>query len=132
MTKWQRQTALVRAVNGMMRALGGTWVKLRLPGGGAPGEERELGMTPAVYQEVELGPVVVRAVPSRDGRERVQALISANALDLLMPAFGETKGRKFLEQVSAIVYGNGVFQVTAVSAEKFGGLEYLYRVDAVR
>jgi len=132
MTKGQRQSALVRAVNGMMRALGGTTVKLRFPNGGAAGTERELGIAAAVCQEVELGPVVLRNVASKDGREVVQMLVSASALDLLIPAMGATSGRDFLKQVQSIVYAERVFVVTEVSAESFGGLEYMFRVSAER
>lgn len=132
MTNQQKQTALIRAVNGMMRAMGGTTVKLRVANGTAAGTERELGMTGPAYQEVELGPVVVRNLARKDSVRTIQVLVSASALDQLMPAMGATSGRQFLEKVSAIVVGEDVFQMMSVDTESFGGLEYMFRVNAGR
>jgi hypothetical protein len=141
MAGWQRQPALVRAVNAMMRALGGGSVTLRLPAGADGGMQRELGIIAPVYQEIELAPVIVRETRSQDPKatersvrasqaSEIEVLISSSALDALIPAFGVADGSSFLELVRQVVYGDVVFAVTQVSAERFAGVAYMYRITA--
>ncbi len=138
MAGWQRQPALVRAVNSMMRALGGATISLRFPAASDGGTQRELGITAATLQEAELGPVVVReSAESADKRVRgtqprqIEALISSSTLDARLPAFGMNDGLSFLRHAQQLVYGGLVFTVTSVSAERFAGVTYMYRVAAV-
>jgi hypothetical protein len=126
----QRQPAMVRAVNALTRALGGATVKLRIATVAAEGLERELGITATAYEELELSPVVWRHAGMEAGREQVEMLVSSNTLDLLMPACGVANGTDFLKKVQAIICGQSVYVVTEVSAERFAGVEYLYRVKA--
>jgi len=127
MAGWQRQPAMVRAVNALMRALGGASIKLRIPAPTDGGKQRELGIAAAAYQEAELAPAMVRSTSGG----QVEVLISSSALDLLMPAFGANDGANFLRQVQQIVYGDLVFTVTGVRAERFAGVEYMYRMTAI-
>ena len=127
----RRQPALVRAVNAMMRALGGASVKLRTPVASASGIERELGIDPSAYQEAQLAPVIVRNLNEKDGRQQIEVLISSSALDTLMPAVGTNDGWGLLRQVEQIVYADLVFAVTDVSADRFAGVAYMYHVTAV-
>ena len=131
MAGWRRQPALARAVNAMMRALGGAAVTLRLPAAATGGTQREIGATGSTYQEVQLAPVLVRGLARKDGRAQVELLVASNALDQLMPALGATDGFVFLRGVEQIVYGGCVFAVTNVSADRFAGVAYLYHVTAV-
>ncbi|MGZ4816873.1 MAG: hypothetical protein ACXVZV_15775 [Terriglobales bacterium] len=141
MAGWQRQPALVRAVNAMMCALGGASVKLRIPAASDEGTQRELGIAPPVYREAELAPVMVRESESKSKvadrsvrtaqATQIEVLISSSALDALMPAFGVNDGASFLRLVRQIVYGSLVFAVTQVSEERFAGVTYLYRITAV-
>lgn len=130
MTERRQQSAIVRATNAMIRALGGTTVTLRVPSNGTAGAERELGLSPAMYQEVELSPVVVRWLEPKDSRRRVQVLVPMAALEKATSGFGAMTGREFLAQASAVVFGEQVFQITEASAESFGGLEYIFRITA--
>jgi len=125
-----RQPAMARAVNAMMRALGGATVSLRIPASGIEGLERELGITATTYQEFELSPVVFRNAGIKDGREQVEVLVSSIALDALVPACGVPNGMDLLNKVQAIVSGERVFVVTGISVERFAGVEYMYRLAA--
>ena len=141
MAGWQRQPALARAVNAMMRAMGGASVKLRIPASADGGTPRELGIAAATYQEAELAPVIVRETqkPKSKAADRsvratqaeIEVLISSSGLDSLMPAFGASDATIFLQMAKQIVYGDLVFAVTSVSAERFAGVAYMYRVTAV-
>ena len=126
----QRQNAMVRAANALTRAVGGATVTLRVVTSAAEGCERELGVTAAACQELELSPVVLRNNGVNDGRAQVEMLVSVHALDALMPACGVADAMEFLKRVRAIVSGGRVFTVTEVSAQRFAGVEYLYRVKA--
>ncbi len=127
MAGWQRQPALVRAVNAMMRTLGGLSIKLRIPLGLDGGTQRELGIAAMAYQEVELGPVLMR----ESAAGRVEILISTTALDAVMQGFGAANGLSFLGMAKQIVYRDHVLTVTDVSAERFAGMAYMFRVTAV-
>ena len=136
MAAWQRQPALVRAVNAMMRALGGAPVKLRIAAASDAGTQRELGIAAAAYEETELAPVLVRTVTADKNvrptaTTQIEVLVASSAVEALIPAFGATDGESFLEMVRQIVYGDLVFAVTQVSAERFAGVAYMYRVTAV-
>ncbi len=121
---------MARAVNALTRALGGATVKLRIATVAVEGLERELGITATSFEELELSPVIWRHEGMKDEREQMEMLVSSNALELLMPASGVANGLDFLKRVQAIECGERVYVVTEVSAERFAGVEYLYRVKA--
>jgi hypothetical protein len=125
-----RQTVLARAVNAMVRAMGGGSVQLRIPAA-VPGVERELGITAQLSEEVEVGPVVIRELGPKEGRAQLQVLISTGVLQPLLEARGGVSGLALLKLVNSLVYGGRVFVVTEVSAETFGGLEYMWRMTAL-
>ncbi len=125
-----RQTMLARAVNAMVRAMGGGSVKLRIPTA-TGGLERELGMTAQLAEEIAVGPVVVREFSLKDGRAQVQLLISASSMQAVMDARGEVSGLAMLKSVESLVYCEREFRVTGVTAETFVGMEYLWRIEAV-
>jgi hypothetical protein len=126
----RQQSAIVRATNALVRGLGGTSVSLRVPGDGAAGSERELGLAPGAYQEIELSPVVVRSLETKDGRERIQVLVPMAALEKVISGFGANTPREFLHTALAVVWGERVFQITETSTESFGGLQYMWRITA--
>lgn len=126
-----RQTVLVRAMNTMVRALGGGPMTLRVPSAAVVGLERELGMTSPALEELEVGPVVVRKLADKAGRSRVEVIVSASSLAPLLAARGEDSAYLLLKSAESLMYEQRVFRVTEVSAESFGGLEYMYRVTGV-
>jgi hypothetical protein len=126
-----RQTVLVRAMNTMVRALGGGPVRLRVPSAAAAGLERELGITAPALEELEIGPVVVRKLAEKAGRARVEVIVSASSLAPLLSGRGDASAYLLLKSAESLMYDERVFRVTAVSAESFGGVEYMYRVTAV-
>jgi hypothetical protein len=131
MAEGRRQPALARAVNSMMRALGGACVTLRTPVASSDGLNRELGITASLYQDAQVAPVIVRDVAEKDGRQQIEVLISSAALDALMPAVGVADKWEFLRSVEQVVYAQRTFAVTDVSADRFAGVAYLFHVTAV-
>ena len=126
-----RQPALARAVNAMMRALGGACVTLRTPLASPDGVNRELGITASLDQDVQVSPVIVRELAEKDGRQQIEVLISANALDDVTPAVGMADKLSFLRSVEQVAFGGATFAVTDVSADRFAGVAYLFHVTAV-
>ena len=127
----RREPALVRAVNALMRAVGGGTVTLCTPMVSTGGTQRELGISGSTYQEQPVTPAVVRQLKEADGRQQIEVLISASVLDATLPEVGIGDGWAFLRSVEQVVYGDLVFSVTDVSADRFGGRAYLYHVTAV-
>jgi hypothetical protein len=130
MSGGQRQAAVIRATNALIRALGGASVKVRVAQGVAEGMQRELGLAATGYQELELSPVLLRNIGGE--HEEVEMLVSASVLNQAMPACGVADGMEFLKTVQTIVSGGQVYVMTEVSAERFAGVDYLYRVKAIR
>lgn len=128
----QRQPAVARAANAMIKALGGATVRLRIASAAADGLESELGITATTCQEIEVSPVVVRNLDAKNGREQIEVLMSSNTLDLMIPASGIANGMEFLNKVQAILCDERIYIVTRVSAERFAGVEYMYRLKALR
>jgi len=115
-------------------------VKLRIPVASTGGTQRELGIDPAVCQEIEVAPVIVRdtaamadknARPTQTTVAQIEVLISSSVLDIVMPGFGATDGQSFLDGVQQIVYADRVFAVTEVSEDRFAGVAYMYHLTAV-
>jgi hypothetical protein len=127
----RRQPALARAANAMMRGLGGTSVKLRLPVAATGGTQRELGIAAPVYQEAQLAPVIVRALGEVDGRQQIEVLIASSTLDAVLAGFGATDGSSFVRQVEQVVYAEQVFCVTDASDDRFAGVAYMHHLTAV-
>ncbi len=133
----RRQPALARAANAMMRALGGSAIKLRIPVASTGGTQRELGIAPAVFQEAEVAPVIVRETITSANKKvgateaEIEVLISSTTLDGVMPGFGATDGRAFLNGAEQVVYAGQVFVITEVSEDRFAGVAYMYHVTAV-
>jgi hypothetical protein len=124
-----RQSALVRAVNAMIRAMGGASMKLRIAAA-STGSGRELGVEAPLVQELQISPVIVRSL-SRSGNERtVEVVISSSVLEGILLAYGSTDGAAFLRSAEQVLYGEDVFAITDVKVERFAGVEYLYRIRA--
>ena len=134
MPRGGRESVLVRAVDSMLRALGGTEVTLRFPQPAA-GDERqaELGLVAHGSQEARIAPVVVnRKLPERGSMKRqVEVLISSSTMAQLVQQRGEQDARAALKSAISVDYAGTTWSVAEVDAETFAGIEYLYRVTAV-
>jgi hypothetical protein len=124
-----RQAVLVRAVNAMVRAMGGAAITLRIPMA-SPGTSRELGLETALVQEVELSPVVVRHRKQTGKSQDVEAVISSSVVESALATYGQTDATAFLRSAEQMTFAGEVFVVTGVKAERFAGVEYLYRLSA--
>ena len=127
-------TAVMRAADALLRALGGDQIGLVLP---LPAQTNtdsaQLGLSDPGVQQVMISPVVVRTLPAPDSgpRVRLEFLISASAVASAVDAQGAGSADALFDLALGIQYQTNLFHVESMSAEYFAGTAYLYRVVAV-
>lgn len=119
---WASLKAL-RSANAIVRALGGTAIKLRICTGLADADTRGLGLSPAQFEDIEVNPAVLQS--QDDGTLLV--LIPADSIQ-----YGENDGcqsaRTLLPKAVAILHGERLLKIKSIRASYAGGLEYLYQI----
>ena len=127
-------TAVMRAADAMLRALGGDQIGLVLP---LPTETSnasfQLGLSDPGAQQVTLSPVVVRnlATPALGPRQRVAFLLSASAVADAVEAQGAASADALFDAALGIQYQADLFHIESTSTDYFAGVAYLYHVVAV-
>jgi hypothetical protein len=127
-------TAVVRAADALLRALGGDQIGLMLP---LPTEtasdSTQLGLTDPGVQQLTISPVVVRTLPApKTGpRVRLEFLISASAVAEAVDAEGADTAEALFDLALGIQHQADLFHIESVNTEYFAGTAYLYRVVAV-
>jgi hypothetical protein len=127
-------TAVMRAADAMLRALGGDQIGLVLP---LPTETSnasfQLGLSDPGAQQVTLSPVVVRnlAASAAGPRVRLEFLLSAAAVANAVEAQGAASAEALFDAALAIQYQADLFHIERVSTDYFAGVAYLYHVVAV-
>ncbi|HEX3740293.1 MAG TPA: hypothetical protein VHV29_11260 [Terriglobales bacterium] len=127
-------TAVLRAADALLRALGGDQIGLVLPLPTETGSDStQLGLTDPGVQQLTISPVVVRTLPapSRGPRVRMEFLISASAVASAVDAEGAASGEALFDLALGIQFQTDFFHIESVSMEYFAGTAYLYRVVAV-
>ena len=127
-------TAVVRAADALLRALGGDQVGLVLP---QPTEtasdSTQLGLSDPGVEQVLISPVVVRTLPApvSGPRVRLEFLISASAIANAVNATGADSAQALFDLTLGIQFQSDLFHVESVNTEYFAGTACLYRVIAV-
>jgi hypothetical protein len=127
-------TAVMRAADAMLRALGGDSIGLVLP---LPTETSnasfQLGLSDPGAQQVMLSPVVVRnlTTPAQGPRQRLEFLLSALAVADAVEAQGAASAEALFDAALGIQYLADLFHVENMSTDYFAGVAYLYHVVAV-
>lgn len=119
-----RGAALGRAAEAMLRALGGTEVKLRCPVAAAKdAQARQLGREAPVTEDISVAPVIARG--AKDGLE---LLIAPSSLAQLIADRGQS-AVQFFDSVLAVVFAAREYALISFQSEQFAGADYLYRVS---
>src|SRR5258707_13990333 len=127
-------TAVMRAADAMLRALGGDQIGLVLP---LPTETSnasfQLGLADPGAQQVTLSPVVVRshAAPNQGPLRRLEFLLSASAVGDVVEAQGAVSADALFDAALAIQYQADLFHIESMSTDYFAGVAYLHHVVAV-
>ena len=127
-------TAVLRATDALLRALGGDQVALVLPvPTGIGGSSAELGLSAPGVQTLPLSPVVVRTLPSPSSgpSRRLEFLLSASAVADAVEAEGAASPDELFDLALGVQYRADLFHIESMNTEYFAGTAYLYRIIAV-
>jgi hypothetical protein len=127
-------TALVRAANAMLTALGGSQVSLLLPGSATASDAAgQLGLVDPGVQEVIISPVVVRPLTTGNlgPRRRIEFTLPGSVIELQLPALGLGTAGDLFHAALGLRYGADLFHIESVVTEDFAGTTYFYVVTAV-
>lgn len=127
-------TALVRAANAMLAALGGDQVSLLLPATATTSDPAgQLGLVDPGVQEIIVSPVVARNLPTGNlgPVRRIEFTLPAAAIEAQLPTLGVATADDFFKAALGLVYDGDIFHVEAVVTENFAGTAYFYVVSAV-
>ncbi len=127
-------SALARAADAMLQAMGAQQITLLFAGAGVAGDAAwELGLVDPGVEQVVVGPVAVRRLPTSNAgpRQRLEILVGRGAIEDELSLRNVPSGQALLESVLGVVYGGEMFDVEGVVAEQFAGQDYLYRVVVI-
>jgi len=126
-------TAVLRATDALLRALGGAQIAVVFPIPTTGGSSAELGLSDPGVQTLPLAPAVVRTLPSPNSgpRRRLEFLLSASAVTNAVDAAGADSAGALFDLALGVEYGADLFHIESVNTEYFAGTAYLYRVIAV-
>ena len=127
-------TALVRAANAMLMALGGDDVSLLLPATAMASDAAgQLGLVDPGVQEVIITPVVAHNLPTGNlgPRRRIEFTLPASALEAQLPTLGMGTAEDLFNAALGMIYDGDLFHIEAVVPENFAGTAYFYVVTAV-
>jgi hypothetical protein len=127
-------TAVLRAADAMLRALGGDEVSLLFAAVDMPNDaSAQLGMMDPGVEEVKFSPVVVRNLQTANSgpRRRLEFLLPGSAVAAEAVARNAASAQAMLDSAMGIMHDGGLLHIEGVTTEYFAGTAYLYRVVAV-
>jgi hypothetical protein len=127
-------TALVRAANAMLMALGGDDVSLLLPATATAGDAAGmLGLVDPGVQQVVITPVVAHNVPTGNlgPRRRIEFTLPASAIEVQLPTLGMGSAEDLFNASLGLMYDGDLYHIEAFVTENFAGTAYFYVVTAV-
>ena len=127
-------TAVQRAANAMLHALGGDEIALVLPLAAAVNDaSTQLGLSDPGVQQVMLSPVVVRSLTAKSSgpSRRLEFLISATAISTAVADEGSASADALFDLALGIQYEGDLFHIESLVTDYFAGTAYLYRLVAV-
>jgi|SRR6266498_1500910 len=127
-------SALVRAADALLKALGRDGVRLVLPATATAGDAGgQLGLVDPGIQEVSISPVVTRELTTGNlgPRRRIEFTLPASAIANELPSLGMGSGEDLFKSLIGLIYGSELFHVESVVPESFAGTVCFYVVTAV-
>jgi hypothetical protein len=127
-------TAVLRAADAMLRALGGDQVSLLFAAVGMPDDpSAQLGLMDPGVEEVQISPVVVRNLPTSNSgpRRRLEFLLPGAAIAAEAVARNAASPQAMLDGAMGVMHDGGVLHIEGITTEYFAGTAYLFRVVAV-
>ena len=127
-------TALSRAADALLKALGGETVSLLLPATATASDSAgQLGLVDPGVQEILISPVVTRALVTGNlgPRRRIEFTLPASVIAQQLPALGMGTAEELFNAALGLNYEGDVFHIEKVVPESFSGTAYFYVVTAV-
>lgn len=121
----------MRAADALLRTAGGRTVVLRLPAPAIPADAAEqLGLAVPEFQDVELGPVVVRSVKAGAGGAAGtrELLVSATAVNRIVGSLAYAAAHVLFSVAYGVLLDGVLLEVISVTEQEIGGQPYVYRV----
>lgn len=129
------QSGLVwkRAAESLLRAVGGSEIRLLLRGAAASDENaRELGMGGSEIRQISVSPAVVNWLANKPGeRRRAEVFIASGSLEGALDATGISSGKELLESALGLRIGDFQLKIAALQVGAAGGTDFLYTITAV-
>ena len=127
-------TAMLRAADAMLKALGGDTVSLVFPLVAMPDDaSAQLGLVDPGTEEVEFSPVVVRNLPTSNAgpRRRLEILLSGRSVAEQVVARNVASAEALFDGALGVVHGGDLLRIEGMTIEYFSGTAFLYKVVAV-
>lgn len=126
-----RGFAMARSTEAILRAVGATTVHvIRLAQITGTLEQRQLGQTQPQYDDIAIGPAVVKAESIPPTSMKIDVILPARMVAKYAEQEGLESGTAWLTSARGILYEGTLLRISDVKAETFAGVEYLYRVTA--
>jgi len=121
-----------RAVNAMLRALGGRTVMLRMPAPAVPTDLTEqLGIATPTFQDLPLSPVVyrkARAIVAEGKAAKWELLVSATVIEKLVGSLEYASASVLFAAACGVLTDDELYEVESATSEQAFGQPYIYRL----
>jgi len=127
-------TAVIRAANALLQALGGDTVSLLMPASAMANDSAgQLGLVDPGVQAIVISPVVIHALPTTNlgPRRRIEFTLPASAIANALPGLGMGTAEDLFNAVLGLNYNEDLFHIETVVPESFAGTVCFYVVTAV-
>lgn len=127
-------TAVMRAADAMLRAMGGDQVTLVLPMPTAAADSSfQLGLSDPGVQQFPISPVIVRSLPTPASgpSRRLEFTLSATAVNDAVQSMGAESPDALFDGALGLEYQSILLHIESSRTDYFGGMAYLYHLIAV-
>ena len=125
----------VRMADTLLRSVGGRTVLLHVPAPAIPGDIGEqLGLATPLFQDVQLGPAVLRkvrpkiATAATERPAEYELLVSASAVEKAVGSLAYDSADVLFASACGVIVDGALLEITSVTTAEAFGEAYLYRV----
>jgi len=129
------RAAQVRMTDALLRSLGGRTVLLHIPAQAIPGDIGEqLGLALPLFQDVPIGPAVLRKVRPRiataatERPAECELLLSASAVAKIVGSLDYQSADVLFANASGVLVDGELLEITSATSVEGFGSAYLYRL----
>jgi hypothetical protein len=124
-----------RLADALLRCTGGRTVRLRIPAAAIPGDPGEqLGLATPEFQDVDLGPAVLRkvrpkiATAATERAAEFELLVSATAVRQAAGSLDADSAAVLFAQAAGLLLESELMEITSATGVAGFGSVYLYRL----